>query len=322
MGNYEHLPNIAQSGKPLEIIDPQPEVRKNAEIARDWEYSAEAAILYRMAVLFKDRLLDPVLLTDRRRLPDPVISFTNLRNFSTLATYRLTRNPQGLLYEITFNSDHYVEAGGKLAWRFGKWAQLETLLHEQVHLWQQNFGKDPVKPGRVYHNKEFVEKCESLGLHPKLGEGYHLKLANGAFEVLMRELGIEQPDLGRQPPDVDLDWFKWLLDFLGKKPKGRSSLTKWECPECGLKVRMGIKGNPKLQHDPYEKTVRGPVFLIRSEEKTAGRVIYQAPDELNDESPVEEYDQFDDPEEKISYNLIFSATVFILSVSIILFMFM
>jgi len=72
---------------------------------------------------------------------------------------------------------------------------METLLHEQVHLWQQNFGKDPVKPGRVYHNKEFVEKCESLGLHPKIGEGYHLKLADGPFEILMRELGITPPDL-------------------------------------------------------------------------------------------------------------------------------
>ena len=147
-----------------------------------------------MVVLFKDRLLDPVLLTERRKLPDLVISFANLRNFSTLVAYRLMCNPQGLLYEITFNTEHYMEEGGKLVWRFGRLGQLETLLHEQVHLWQQNFGKDPVKPGRVYHNKEFVEKCESLGLHPKIGEGYHLKLADGAFEILMRELGIAPPD--------------------------------------------------------------------------------------------------------------------------------
>ncbi len=56
----DNLPGIAQGGKPLETVDPQPEVRKNAEIARDWEYSEEAAYLYRKAVLFKDRLLDPV----------------------------------------------------------------------------------------------------------------------------------------------------------------------------------------------------------------------------------------------------------------------
>jgi hypothetical protein len=51
-----------------------------------------------------------------------------------------------------------------------------------------------------------------------------------------------------------------------KKPKGRSSLTKWECPECGLKVRMGIKGNPELRHDPCKKVVGGPVFLVRFED--------------------------------------------------------
>jgi hypothetical protein len=36
----------------------------------------------------------------------------------------------------------------------------------------------------VYHSKEFTEKCKSLGLHPKLGEGYHLKMADGPFEIL------------------------------------------------------------------------------------------------------------------------------------------
>ena len=144
----------------IEANNPQPEIRKNAEKARDWDYAEEAANLYRMATLFKDRLLDPILLTDRRRLPDPVISFGNLRNLNTLAAYTLVRNPQGLLYEITMNTQQYadviIDGKGKKQWGPGKWAQLETLLHEQVHLWQQNFGQNPVKPGRPYHNKEFV----------------------------------------------------------------------------------------------------------------------------------------------------------------------
>jgi len=79
-------------------------------------------------------------------------------------------------------------------WRFGRWAQLETLLHEQVHLWPQNFEEDPVKPGKVYHNKEFVEKCESLGLHPMPAKGCHVAIADGIFAQLMGELGIERPD--------------------------------------------------------------------------------------------------------------------------------
>ena len=256
---------ISMTEKLIIRTDPQPEVRKNAENASDWAYKDEAALLYRRAVLFKERFLDPILLTDRGRLPDPVISFDNLRNYRVLAGYRLVRNPQGLLYEIAFNTEQYEDVEGKKVWRYGEWAQMETLLHEQIHLWQQNFGKDPIKPGKAYHNLEFVTKCESLGLHPKVGEGYHLKLADGTFALLMTELGIKPPEeLELLPPDFDIDWFKKLLDFLDKKPKGRSSLTKWECPECGLKLRVGIKGDPKVIHHPCSEKKSEPVFFVRA----------------------------------------------------------
>ena len=262
-------PGSFKSGKAIEIVNPQPEVRKNAEAAKDWAFAEEAAYLYRMAIVFKNRFLDPVLLTDRNRLPDPVISFANLRNKNTLAAYTLVRNPQGLLYEITMNSEHYVdeEKGGKKIkqWSFGKWAQLETLLHEQVHLWQQNFGTDPVRPGRVYHNKEFVEKCESLGLHPMPGVGCHTRRADGNFSILMKELGVKPPDLSEIPDELDSDWFKWFLDSLGKGRKGTSSLHKWTCPECGLKVRIGIKGNPEIRHDPCELKTGKRVFFEKGD---------------------------------------------------------
>jgi hypothetical protein len=268
----KEIPKIARGGIPIELANPQPEVRKNAETAKDWIFAEEAAYLYRMAVLFKDRLLDPILLTDRRRLPDPVISFTNLRNKNTLATYTLVRNPQGLLYEITLNAEHYVEndQDGKKgkSWSFGKWAQLETLLHEQVHLWQQNFGADPVKPGRIYHNKEFIVKCESLGLHPMPGVGCHVRLADGIFANMMKELGIDPPTLAEKPDDLDIDWFKWFLDSLGKSKKGTSTLHKWTCPECGLNVRIGIKDNPQIRHDPCEQKTGHPVFFFQADGKS------------------------------------------------------
>jgi len=254
-------------GQLIEPINPQPEVRKNAEMAKDWEYAEEAVYLYRMANLFKDRFLDPIILTDRRRLPDPVISFDNLRNMNTLAAYTLVRNPQGLLYEITMNSQQYdlEDVKGKKVkqWVFGRWAQLETLLHEQVHLWQQNFGEDPVRPGRSHHNKEFVEKCENLGLHPMPAIGCHTRLADGPFALLMKELGIEPPDISQKPEDISIDWFKWFLDSLGKRRKGKSSLHKWTCPECGLNARMGIKDNPMIRHEPCELKTGHAVFFVQ-----------------------------------------------------------
>jgi len=264
----------------IEQINPQPEVRKNAEKAHDWEYADEAAYLYRMASLFKDRFLDPILLTDRARLPDPVISFDNLRNYNTLAAYSLVRNPQGLLYEITMNTQQYKNSdnGEKIQkqWFFGRWAQLETLLHEQVHLWQQNFGNDPVKPGKPYHNKEFVEKCERLGLHPKLGAGCHTQLADGVFSKLMEELGIEQPDMPELMKELSKDWFIAWLESQGKKKKGKSSLKKWTCPVCGLNARMGIKDNPLIRHDPCEQKTGQAVFFVQ--EDGSKHTIYKEED--------------------------------------------
>jgi len=106
----ERIPTIAKNGIPLERVNPQPDIQKNAENASDWEYKEEAQYLYRMASIFKNRLIDPILHIDRIRLPDPVISFENLRNHNTLAAYTLARNPQGLLFEITMNIQHYVDS--------------------------------------------------------------------------------------------------------------------------------------------------------------------------------------------------------------------
>jgi len=247
---------MSKEGVLIENFDPKPAVKKNAEIARDWEYSEEAQNLYGMAVLFKDRFLDPILLTDRDRLPDPVISFSDKRNKKVLASYTLHRNPQGLLDEITFNTAHYKEEEGKPVWVWGRWAQMETLLHEQVHLWQENFGEHKHKPGRVAHDKEFVAKCESLGLHPTPIVGSHYQVADGVFAELMRELGIQRPNDVPRAAGSKKDWFR------PQPEKGRSTLHKWVCPDCGLAVRIGIKSDPNLIHDVCSEIKGEKVFLV------------------------------------------------------------
>jgi hypothetical protein len=42
-----------------------------------------------------------------------------------------------------------------------------------------------------------------------LGEGYHLKLADEPFSIVMKKLGIEPPNLEGKPEDLNIDWFKW-----------------------------------------------------------------------------------------------------------------
>ncbi|UOP05258.1 SprT-like domain-containing protein [Conchiformibius kuhniae] len=72
---------------------------------------------------------------------------------------------------------------------------LSTLVHEMCHLWQQHFGK----PGRRgYHNKEWADKMEAIGLMPsdthKPGgkrTGEHMGdyiIENGLFMQVARNL--------------------------------------------------------------------------------------------------------------------------------------
>ena len=164
-------------------------IRRNVEIAMDWPYRKMATTLYRWADIFRERLLDPVAIPGRGRMPDIVLSFEPM-NYRALAGYTLQRNAQGLLNEIAFNSKRLDRP---------LWEHLETLLHEMVHLWQQNFGQHPIR--RAYHNREFVDKCQELGLHSQIGSGAHWKPADGLFALLMKEHGIEEPKYTEVPPE-------------------------------------------------------------------------------------------------------------------------
>ena len=203
-------------------------VRRNVEeTATDWAWREMANTLYRWSDIFTERFIRPIAVPGQPPVPATVLSFDSF-DHRAYAYYRLGRNPQGLLYEITMNIVHLERP---------LWSILETLLHEQVHLWQQNFGQHPII--RNYHNQEFVEKCKQFGLHPLPGIGCHYRPADGAFAQLMAEHGIERPEwegviVG---PDRKRNW--WEVE----KKEGRSTLTKWECP-CGQKIRVGRQDWP------------------------------------------------------------------------------
>lgn len=207
----------------------QPALSDYAERAKDWEYSEQVKFLNRWAGIFKERLLDPVAVPGKPALPDPVIGFEKMR-VETLAAYTLNRNNHGLLYEVNFNTKHELDSENGKQWRYGQWGMLETLLHEMIHLWQQNAGEHPYKKGNNTHNAEFVKKAESFGLHPMPVVGCHIAPADGVFAALMKEHGIERPQ-GEIPADSKDNWWSFFGDLFKAPPKGRSSLTKWAC-EC------------------------------------------------------------------------------------------
>lgn len=189
---------------------PQEAIRHHVEGAEDWEWHEIASQLYVWTDRFNDRF-------HNRQMPEAVLSFERM-DHRILAAYTLRRNAQGLLYEITFNVKHLDRP---------LWETLETLMHEYVHLWQQNYGQHPVE--RNYHNEEFVSVCEALGLHPLIGSGVHLQPADGLFAEFLKAYGVPEPDPLAEPKmnpkGKPLDW--WADPE--KRPQGRSTLRKWSC---------------------------------------------------------------------------------------------
>lgn len=89
----------------------------------------------------------------------PSCLITVQREKSTMGFFSPNRwgNQEGkTAHEIALNPSYF--ANHRLIEIF------QTLVHEQCHLWQHTFGKKISRAG--YHNKEWAEKMESIGLMP------------------------------------------------------------------------------------------------------------------------------------------------------------
>lgn len=242
---------MKEKGILIEVVDAHPIIRKVAETNRSWDYSSECAKLYRRADEMMARFYSGVFTPQfPTKLPAPLIAVEPM-NIRTLATYRVVLDEYGLPFKLTFNEKYFVDADGGKIWTWGEWSQMEILCHELSHHWQQLRGKDPFKPGKVTHNREFTDRMEELGIHSRPGVGSHYAVADAhsPFGILMKEWGIPQPG---DVPKVDErkgDWWKLLF---GDERKGQSSLTKWYCSVCSFAVRVGIKGNPQIIHEPCQ----------------------------------------------------------------------
>ena len=109
---------------------------------------------------------------------------------------------------------------------------LSTLVHEMCHQWQHHHG-DASRPG--YHNKEWADEMERIGLMPsstgepggkRVGQKMsHYILDCGAFEEACKALAAS----GWEFPWRSLNTEK---PAKAKKPKAQSK-AKYTCPECG-----------------------------------------------------------------------------------------
>jgi hypothetical protein len=141
-------------------------------------------------------------------------------------------------------------------------------VHEIGHHRQQMLGKDPFKPGKskITHNKEFTDMLAQLGIYCN-ANGAHFKVSDidGPAGRLFTEWGLMPPADVPGGEGADFDWFEWFARFKGREKKGRSTLTKWCCPECGYNVRVGKQGDPELIHHPCSEAKGEPVFFVHGD---------------------------------------------------------
>ena len=108
-----------------------------------------------------------------------------------------------------------------------------TLVHEMVHLWQQEHGK----PGRRnYHNREWAEKMEAVGLVPSSTGMPGGKRTGSRMTHYIPESG-PFVDAWASRPEASEQLFPYTCAesaaTTARKVASRKSKTKYTCPECG-----------------------------------------------------------------------------------------
>lgn len=164
---------------------------------------------------FNDRLFGGTL-------PDCLITLQRKRTAKGYfwASIFTARSGDGSTDEIAMNPEHFGRSDLEI---------LSTLVHEMCHLWQAHYGK----PSRnAYHNKEWAEKMQAVGLIPSTtGEPggkqtgqrvTHYIAPGGPFEHFARALlqtgfALRWQSQGRA----------------SATPASNKNKVKYTCPDCG-----------------------------------------------------------------------------------------
>lgn len=183
-----------------------------------WDLRKVMADLHDWAEVFRLRF--------KLEVPPVPLRLARLR-LNCLGHFRPGHNDFGLRNEIAVDTNHLVSCLRADEW----WQVLATLLHEQLHFWQQLRGSPP-KPGPGnYHNAQYQAKAEGLGLlvsNRGVHQGYD---TDGPFWTLLQERGVRVPGI---PPRGRRD----------REKKG-SKLKKWSC-ECVPPVNVRVAIAPFL----------------------------------------------------------------------------
>lgn len=112
-----------------------------------------------------------------------------------------------------------------------------TLVHELCHLWQFVFGT-PSRAG--YHNHQWAEKMESVGLMPSdTGEPGGRRTGQRMSHYIIPDGPFERA-LQTMPAEYQLPWL--CREAPGPAQPRRPSKVKYRCPSC----RQNVWGKPDL----------------------------------------------------------------------------
>lgn len=144
---------------------------------------------------------------------------------------------KSIAHEISLNPSYFVEQGAREV--------ASTLVHEMAHCWQLQYG-DFGKRG--YHNHEWANKMEAIGLMPSSTAAPGGKRVGYKMSHYIVEGGAFALAYDAMPADCQLPWLCWEGEAGGgKKVKPPTSKLKYTCPGCeanawakpGLCLRCG-----------------------------------------------------------------------------------
>ncbi|HYD60538.1 MAG TPA: SprT-like domain-containing protein [Noviherbaspirillum sp.] len=206
-------------------------------------------------------------------LPDCVITLQRQKKTQAYFSFQRWGDTETRVYidEIALNPEYFV---------LGIRETMQSMVHEQAHLWQYHFGT----PGRKrYHNAEWADKMQAIGLMPtstgkpggkRTGESISdYVIEGGPFESAFKELMTTDftfrwldrfpasvqnmaHTLNQLPEEVQLaiteqEAHALAIRIVEQEPK---KVTQWRymCPMCELKVW----GKPSLQIKCMEHDVQ------------------------------------------------------------------
>ncbi|WP_196599054.1 SprT-like domain-containing protein [Pectinatus frisingensis] len=162
-------------------------------------------------------------------LPEVILTFSRKSKalgFFVPSQWSDSKDSSKQAHEISMNPDYMSKRSSEQFF--------STLVHEMCHLWQETSGKPP---RRCYHNKEFADKMELVGLICSNTGVEGGKRTGQSMTHYVAKDGRFIKAFNKMPEGLYLPFTcKGLLGSEKKKVKKASHKVKYTCPICGAFV--------------------------------------------------------------------------------------